>query len=79
MVRFDGRTLVVALVALLPACGRESRQPQRPAAGPSPAVQPAAPSAPPAADPNAEPRKAPKDSGGGGPTYPWQSGPIAAL
>jgi len=61
MVRFDGRILTVALPALLLRCGRESRQPERPAA------------------PQAEPKKTPKDSGGDRQTYPWQSGPIAAL
>jgi len=77
MVRFDGRILAVALHALLHGCGRESRQPERPAAAPSPAVQPQA--APPAADSQADPKKTPKDSGGGSQTYPWKSGPIAAL
>jgi len=62
MVRFDGRILAVALPALLLRCGRESRQPERPAA-----------------DPQAERKKTPKDSGGDSQTYPWQSGPIAAL
>lgn len=79
MVRFDGRILTVALPALLLGCGRESRQPERPAAVPSPAVQPqAAPQAPPAADSNADPKKAPKGVDRSQ-TYPWQSGPIAAL
>jgi len=78
MVRFDGRVLAVALQALLLGCTGESRQPERPADAPAPAVQQqAAPANPSAPEQKAEPEKAPKDSGSG--TYPWQSGPIAAL
>lgn len=79
MVRFDGRILTVALQTLLLGCGRESRQPDRPAATPSPAVQPqAVPPAAPAPAPQTAPEKAPKDSSGTQ-NYPWQSGPIAEL
>jgi hypothetical protein len=77
MVRLDARFAMVALQALLIACGSGSRQSEAPAADPAPAVQPQAtpPSAP---DSKAEPKAAPKDSGGSG-TYYWQAGPIAAL
>lgn len=79
MARFDGRVLAVALQALLLACGRESRQPERPAATPSPAVQPqAVPPAEPAPAPKAGPQKTPKDTSDIQ-NYPWQSGPIASL
>lgn len=77
MVKFDTRMTVLALQALVIACGSESHQPGPPAAVPAPAVAPQAipPSAP---DPKAKQDAAPKDSAGTG-TYPWQSGPIASL
>jgi hypothetical protein len=79
MVRFDAGMLVVALQALLIGCGSGPRQPEPPAAVPAPAVQPQAnPQSPSAPSPKADPKIAPRDSGGSG-TYPWQSGPIAAL
>ena len=70
MVRFVGRIAIVALQALLIACGSGSHQPELPAA-----VPPSTPSSP---SPKAEPKVAPRDSGDSE-TYPWQSGPIAAL
>jgi hypothetical protein len=80
MARFDGRILVVALQALLLGCGRESRQPEPATIAPAPAVQPQA--APPEAEPPASPKspkpKSPKDRTETE-SYPWQSGPIAAL
>lgn len=77
MMRLDIRMTMVALQALLIACGSGSHQPEPPAVVPAPAVQPqATPSSPSAPDPKA-PKKAPKDSAGG--TYPWQSAPIATL
>jgi len=79
MVRFDAGMLVVALQALLIGCGSGPRQSESPAVVPAPAVQPQAnPQAPSAPRPKADPKIAPRDSGGSG-TYPWQSGPIAAL
>ena len=80
MVRFDIRVTVVALLALLIACGGGSRQPEPPAALPSPAVQPEQKMAPSPAAPElkAQPKKTPKDSADTG-KYPWQSAPIAAL
>ena len=77
MVRFEACVLMVALQALLVSCGSGSHQPEPPAVVPAPAVQPqgGAPSAP---NPKTDPKVAPRDSGGRG-TYPWQSGPIAAL
>jgi len=78
MVRFDARMAMVALQAMLIACGSGSHQPEPPAAVPSPAVQPQTiPSTPSTPDPKA-PKKAQKDTGGTG-TYPWQSAPIASL
>jgi hypothetical protein len=71
MVRFDGRMLAVALQALLLGCAGASHQPERPAVAP-----PSTPSAP---EQKAVPNMAPQDSGSGSGTYPWQSGPIAAL
>lgn len=68
MVKLFSRMPVVALQALLLACDSGSHQPEPPAV----ATPPSAP------DPKADPKVAPKDSGGTG-TYPWQSGPIAAL
>jgi hypothetical protein len=80
MVRFVARMPMLALQALVIACGSGSHQPEPPAAVPSPAVQPQAiPSTPSAPDPRAEPKTAPQDSGGGTGTYPSQSAPIAAL
>ena len=78
MVRFDGRMAMVALQTLLIACGSGSHQPESPAAVPTPAAQPATPSAPSSPSPKSEPKVAPRDSGDSE-TYPWQSGPIAAL
>lgn len=77
MVRFETCMSTAALAALLVACGSGSHQPEPPAVAPAPALQPQAtpPSAP---DSKAEPKAEPKDSGGTG-TYPWQTGPIAAL
>lgn len=78
MARFDARTLIVALQALLVSCGTGPRQPEPPAVVPAPAVKPQAnPQAPSAPSPKATPKVAPRDSGGSG-TYPWQSSPIAA-
>ena len=71
MVRFDGRLLAVALQALLLGCAGESHQPEQPAVAPS--------STPTAPDQKTDPKMAPRDSGSGSETYPWQSGPIAAL
>jgi hypothetical protein len=71
MVRFDARMAMVALQALFIACGSGSHQPELPAA-----VPPSVPSSP---SPKAEPKTAPRDSGAGSETYPWKSGPIAAL
>ena len=79
MVRFEARIAMVALQALLTACGSGSHQPEPPAAVPTPAVQPQTiPSTPSAPDSKAAPKKAPRDSAGTG-TYPWQSAPIASL
>ena len=76
--KLDIRMPVVALQALLIACGGGSHQPEPPAAVPAPAVQPqATPPVPSAPDPKAKPKKAPKDTAGV--AYPWQSAPIAAL
>lgn len=81
MVRFVARMPMVALYALVIACGSGSHQPESPAAVPSPAVQPQAnPTTPAAPNPKADPNTAPKDSAGAsGTTYPWQSAPIASL
>lgn len=81
MVRFVARLPMVALQALVIACGSGSRQPEPPAAVPAPAVQPQAnPSTPSAPNPKAEPKTAPRDSAGtSGTTYPWPSAPIASL
>jgi hypothetical protein len=77
MTKLDARIPIVALHALLIACGNGSRQPEAPAAVPAPAAQPSVPP-PSAPDPKAQPKVEPRDSGGSG-TYPWQSAPIAAL
>jgi hypothetical protein len=71
MVRFVARMPMLALQALVIACGSGSHQPEPPAA-----VPPSTPSTP---GPKAEPQTAPRDSGGGTGTYPSQSAPIAAL
>jgi hypothetical protein len=77
MARFDARMPVVALQALLLACGSGSHQPEPPAAVPSPAVQPqATPPSPARPELNKQPKKTPRDSGGTE-HYPWQSAPIA--
>jgi hypothetical protein len=79
MVKFDARIAMVALYALLIACGSGSHQPEPPAAVPAPAVQPqAAPAIPLVPNPKADPRTAPRDSSDINP-YPWPSGPIATL
>jgi hypothetical protein len=81
MVRFAASLVVVlALQALAIACGTAPHQPGPPATVPAPAATPpASPSLPPLPGPTApvDPKSTPRDSGGV--TYPWQSGPIAAL
>ena len=77
MVKFETCMSTAALAALLVACGSGSHQPEPPAADPAPAVQPQA-TPPFAPDSKAGPKAQPKDSAGTG-TYPWQTGPIAAL
>jgi hypothetical protein len=78
MVRLAAVTLVVALQAWTVACVGESHQPGPPATVPAPAaIPPVTPSLPPLPSPNAPLDPALRDSGAV--TYPWPSGPIAAL